>query len=142
MPDFFKFQPSRIFAFLLLAVYSTAITCIGFLPFTALLKLLFVLILMCSFVYYFLRYARLSLPISYAGLRFEEGSVILILQNGDRLQGRISHTTLVTPLMTVLNVVAQENKRLNAVVIFPDSMHPERFRELRIMLKWGCDELV
>jgi len=45
--------------------------------------------------------------------------------------------SLVTPFITVLNVLPQGARLARSVVILPDSLDAESFRQLRVWLKWG-----
>jgi toxin CptA len=45
--------------------------------------------------------------------------------------------SLVTPYLTVLNVLPQGARFSRSVVILPDSLDAESFRQLRVWLKWG-----
>ena len=63
--------------------------------------------------------------------------IALISRDGKELNGHVLRSSLVTPAMTILNVAYTGKMRIDSVVIFPDSMDAERFRELRVLLKWG-----
>ncbi len=70
-------------------------------------------------------------------LLLEEEQAVLTLRGGDQLAGQVLRTTLVTPFLTVLNVRPQGARLARSVVILPDSLNAESFRQLRVRLKWG-----
>lgn len=62
---------------------------------------------------------------------------MLTSRNGKQVTGKVMPDSLVTPLLTVLNVLPQDTHWTRSVVILPDSMDAESFRLLRVCLKWG-----
>ena len=70
-------------------------------------------------------------------LTLEGDLAILTLRNGEQLTGQILRDSLVTPYLTVLNVLPQGARFLRSVIILPDSLDAESFRQLRAQLKWG-----
>lgn len=67
----------------------------------------------------------------------EGGDIFLISLDGREEHVQISNDSLVTPVIAVLNVMPYGKRKKHSVVIFPDGIDPERFRELRVLLKWG-----
>lgn len=88
-------------------------------------------------IYQLMLNAWLVLPASFVAIRVEREEVVLISRSGEEWSGYILRNSVVTPLLTVLNVLPHKKKSVRSVVIFPDSMNPERFRELRVLLKWA-----
>lgn len=137
MPNYFKLHPSRIFSILLLSVYLLTILSILMLPILALAKAALALILVCSLVYCLYRDAWLLLPSSCVAIHLDGTNIILATRGGGKLTGQVLRDSVVTPVLTVLNVLIQGKKSTRSVVIFPDSLDKERNRELRVLLKWG-----
>jgi toxin CptA len=107
------------------------------LPVSVPAKAALVLILVCSLFYYLCRDAWLLLPASHVAIQLEGSNIILATRGEDELKGQVLRDSVVTPVLTVLNVSVQGMKSTRSVVVFPDSMDKERFRELRVLLKWG-----
>lgn len=81
--------------------------------------------------------AWLSFPSSTIAIRIEGNDIVLFTRDGSELEGTIMGDSLVTPLLTILNVLSLPNQRKISVIIFPDSLGVEHFRELRVLLKWA-----
>ena len=70
-------------------------------------------------------------------LTLEEDRAVLTQRNGDQLTGKILRDSLVTPFLTVLNILPQNAHIAHSLVILPDSLDGASFRQLRVWLKWG-----
>ena len=136
MPNYFGLRASRLFSLLLLTVFSLAILVMFLMPIEIWVKAVFVCLLLYALVYYLRRYAWLSLPHSYVAIRLEADAVTLITRAGLEVSGTISRDSLVTPLLSIVNVLPKGRMFVASMVVFPDSLARERFRELRVLLKW------
>ena len=134
---YFKLNPSRIFSAALFSVYSLAFLIIFILPIAALARAGLAVLLICALIYYLRRDAWLLLAPSCVAIRMEGKNITLLTRGGGEFTGRISSDSVVTSVLTILNVLPQEKNSVRSVVIFPDSLDKERFRELRVLLKWG-----
>lgn len=124
---------------MLVAAHSAALAVLALaLPLWA--KLAFAALLLFSLLYYLRRDAWLSLPASCIGLVLEGEGVVLLRRDGVRLSCGILQDSLVTPYLTVLNVLPQGARFARSVVILPDSLEAESFRQLRVWLKWKNQE--
>lgn len=94
-------------------------------------------LILASLAYYLLRDAWLRLGTSCVGLATDAEGVEIILRDGRRLPGVILNDSLVTPALVVLNVRPQGARGIRSVLILPDSVDAESFRQLRVWLKWG-----
>ena len=137
MPGLFKLYPSHICSALLFFVYTLTILIVFMLPMVVLTKVALAALLSCALFYSVSRDAWLLLPLSPVAIRIEGDQITLITRGGSELQGEISGNSVVTPFLTILHVLPQALRGVRYVVIFPDSMDKERFRELRVRLKWG-----
>lgn len=134
--NFFNLYPSRLLFVLMLIVYSLAIF-ICFVIFKPIwLSLLLSALLICALVYYVCRDVALLLPSSYIKLRAEGDSMILVTRNGNEITAQLARDSLVTSALTILNLLPTGLQRVRSVVILPDSMDKEAFREIRVQLKW------
>jgi toxin CptA len=131
-----EFSPSRYLAVILIAAHAIALSALlPALPLWAGAAL--AILLFISLLHYLLRDAWLRLPQSCAGLVLEVDGVVLIRRDGVRLPCRIMPGSLVAPGLTVLNMQQQGARTARNVVILPDSLDAESFRQLRVWLKWG-----
>lgn len=137
MSGLFKFHPSHICSALLFSGYALAILIVFLLPILVLAKAALAVLLAYALFYYLRRDAWLMLASSPLAIRIEGHDIALLTRGGGEVQGRISGSSVVTPLITILNVLPLAKEGARYVVIFPDSMEKERFRELRVLLKWG-----
>lgn len=137
MSHFFKISPSRISAALLVFVFLLTAIIIFLLPIFSLAKVIISILLVGALVYYLRLNAWLSFPSSTIAIRIEGNDIVLFTRDGSELEGTIMGDSLVTPLLTILNVLSLPNQRKISVIIFPDSLGVEHFRELRVLLKWA-----
>ncbi len=94
---------------------------------------------LASLLYYLLRDAWLRLPSSCIGLLLGEqgeGSTMLLRRDGRQVPCRILPASVVTPYLTVLIILAEGVRFKRTLVILPDSLKVELFRQLRVWLKW------
>lgn len=89
------------------------------------------------------RYGLLLLPWSCVALNVNShNELTLVLRNGDLLQVQVCHDSVVTPFLTVVNCKGKDARllvRLLAMhlVILPDMLDAEDYRQLRVWLRWG-----
>ncbi len=137
MQNHFSLSASRIFAILLLLIHGVSLATLAVLPVTAWLKWAGAAACLFSLSYYLRRDAWLSLSSSCVAVRVEGGQVVLATQGGRELAGQLQRDSVVTPYLVVLNVLPQGARFARSVVIFPDAIAAEAFRELRVILRWG-----
>ena len=133
----FKLQPSRYLAAVLVVVHGSALAVLFPLTLPVWARTALAIVILFSLAYHLRRDALLSSRIAVMALLLEEEQAVLTLRGGDQLAGQVLRTTLVTPFLTVLNVRPQGARLARSVVILPDSMDAETFRQLRVRLKWG-----
>ena len=133
----FKLYPSRIFSALLYSVYLTSLLIVFILPAGLPAKAALAAVLIFSLRYSLRRDAWLLLPSSHVAICLDGARIVVKSRLGSDISGRVLRDSVVTPLLTVLNVVPQGRRGMHSIIIFPDSMDKERFRELRVLLKWN-----
>lgn len=141
MSQSFELYPSRIFLFLLLTVHLLVIFTVFMLPILLLAQVGLAAVLLCSLLYYLKRDGWFLHPVSYIAMQLEGNQITVTCRDGMASSGQISADSVVTPLLTILNISSNSTKAMQSVVIFSDSMERERFRELRVLLKWGMSGL-
>jgi hypothetical protein len=123
----------------MLIVYSLAIS-ISFVICNQLwLSSLLAVLLLCALIYYLCRDVALILPYSYIKIRLDGENIMLITRNGNEIPCQLARDSLVTPVLTIVNFLPANKQRVRSVMIFPDSMGKEAFRELRVLLKWSSE---
>ena len=135
----FKLYPSRIFSALLYAIYTASLLIVFVLPAALLAKAALAAVLIFSLRYFLRRDAWLLLPSSHVAFSLDGDRIVLKSRMGSEISGQVARDSVITPLLTVLNVVPQGKRGMRSIIIFPDSMDKERFRELRVLLKWNSD---
>ena len=133
----FNFRPSHYFASMLITAHCITLAALYPLTFPVWAKTALALPVLFSMGYHVLREAWLSAPSATVRLTIEEDLAVLTLRNGDQLTGKILRDSLVTPLLTVLNVQTRNTRIAHSLVILPDSLDAASFRQLRVWLKWG-----
>ncbi len=100
-------------------------------------KLLGIVFLAASLVFYLRHYALLISPESIVAFELSEAMhCTLETRDGQHLACVILGSTFVAPYLVVLNLKPQ-NKFLGcSVVILPDSIDGGEFRQLRVLLRW------
>ena len=135
---YYTLRPSRLLVLTLLCLCAAALASIWKLPSHQLLLFLLSIAALAWTGYHLSLDARLRLQHSCVAFRLEgEGDIVLVLRNGRHVPCRLSADSLVTPYLVILNVALNEQRSGRSLLILPDSMGAERFRRLRVALKWG-----
>lgn len=137
MQQQFKLRPSRYLAAVLVAAHGAALAVLVPLILPVWAKAALSIVILFSLAYHLHRDALLSSKIAVMALMLEEEQAVLTLRGGDQLIGQVLRDSLVTPYITVLNVLPQGARLARSVVILPDSLDAESFRRLRVWLKWS-----
>lgn len=137
MQQQFKLQPSRYLAVILIVAHGAALAALFPLTLPAWSKVVLALLMLFGLAYHLRRDAWLSAPSSGTALMLEGDRVVLSTRGGKQLAGKVLRDSLVTPLITVLNVLPQGARFARSVIILPDSLDAESFRQLRVWFKWG-----
>ena len=94
-------------------------------------------LMLLSLMHHLRRDAWRSAPSAGVALTLDGDRLVLTTRGGEQLAGQMLHDSLVTPFITVLNVLPQGARFARSVVILPDTLDAESFRQLRVWLKWG-----
>lgn len=139
MRNYFAFYPSRQLAVCIFLGHGVAFGALVLVPIPKVALILLLIVLSLSSIYYVLRDAQLSLPGACIALRLEGEQVVLFNRNGDELTGRLLRSSVITPYMVILNIVLENHRWRQNVILLSDSMDAELFRQLRVTLKWGVE---
>lgn len=137
MQQQFKLQPSRYLAVILIVAHGAALAALLPLALPKWSKAALALLVLLDLGYHLRRDAWLSAPSSGTALALEGDRVMLATRGGKQLSGKVLRDSMVTPFITVLNVLPQGARFARSVIILPDSLDAESFRQLRVWLKWG-----
>lgn len=133
----YNLKPSAYLAIALIAPHGIAMAALLSLTLPFWAHGLLILLLLTSLLYYLRHNAWLSAPSSAISVLLDEDRIVLIQRSGTQIVGKLSSNSLISPLLTVLNLLPQNSHRACSVVILPDSLDAEDFRQLRVCLKWG-----
>ena len=133
----FKFHPSRYLAAVMIAAHCTAIMALLPLTLPVWAKAALSVLVSFSLAYHLWRDAWLSAPYSCVGLVLDGDQVALTTRGCGQLAGQVLRESLVTPHLTVLSILPQGARLARNVLILPDSLDAESFRQLRVWLRWG-----
>jgi toxin CptA len=132
-----EFKSSWYLAALLAAVHLVAIIVLVPLALPTWARIGLMLALAANLAYLLYRDIMPGLPSSCAGLVLGKEGLGLLTRAGTRLPCRVLNSTMVTPAVTVINVMPPGARSARSVVILPDGLDGEAFRQLRVWLKWG-----
>lgn len=139
MPELIIYlKSSRQYALLLCFAHFAAICILWKIDWSIYIKLIGAILLAISLCLYLRCHALLLSPRSIVSLRFsEDGSTCTAqTQSNEHITFMVKGDTFVTPYLTVLSMKSPYSILPRNIVIFPDSIDIEKFRQLRIWLRW------
>lgn len=96
-----------------------------------------ILVLGASLAFYLWRIALLRSPQSIVAIEIGDGDKVAFQTRSGRWHaGRLLGTSFVSPGLTILNLSPDDARLTRSVVIVPDNVQSEDFRQLRIWLRW------
>ena len=132
-------KASRILAALLAAMHALGIGLLWSLQLPLWLKAASTAWLLASLAFYLGRDAWRAFAWSVTALSMDsECRCGLQTAKGEWLDADLLGSSFVSPYLTVLNVRPQRSRWARHVIILPDAIDPERFRQLRVLLNWKC----
>ncbi|MBI5658455.1 MAG: hypothetical protein HZC43_02660 [Nitrosomonadales bacterium] len=137
MRQSFGLQPSRYLAAILGVAHGVAFAALIPLAFPAWAKAALGFVILFSLFYHVRRDAWLAAPSSGTALTLESDRAVLATRGGKPLVCRLLRDSVVTPRIAVLNMAPEGARFARSVIILPDSLDAESFRQLRVRLKWG-----
>lgn len=133
----FNLQPSICFTIVLVVSHGAMLAVLVPLALPLWAKILLASLVLTSMLYHVWHDAWLLALSSNKTLLLDGGIILLVARNGDQVIARVLTDSLVTPFITVLNVLPQGSYLARSVIILPDSLDAESFRQLRVWLRWG-----
>ena len=133
VPISIELRRSRLLLVLLILAHSLAAGCVLMLPWPALLRAILLLVSGVS-LGYTLRPSRIT------DLRLcAPDRVDCLLSDGSRLPLDVQPESTAFSQLIVLRLRLGESKRVSSLVLLPDQMSAERFRLLRLWLRWRAE---
>jgi len=84
-----------------------------------------------------LRHALLRMPDSVVALEVNSDDALAVqLRRGGWRECEVLGSTYVVSFLVILNVRESVSRKARRIVILPDSIDPENFRQLRVWLRW------
>ena len=134
-----KLSPSLWLAGMLTAMHGMALTLIWLLPFNLWLKIVAVLLLLASLIYHVRRDAMRTSRNAILALKISpECRCSVQVRSGDWFEAQLLSTSFVSHYLTILNLRFDHVRLVKHVVILPDAIEAEQFRQLRVLLRWRC----
>lgn len=131
-------KPSRQLSAWLLFGHIAAAVCVLIVAMPLWLQALLAMALLLNLIYTLTYQAWRRWPTSIVGLLFErDGEVRVEYRNGTVRAARVLGSSFVAPYLTIILLKPDQRWLTSAVVILPDAVEPELYRQLRVWLKWG-----
>lgn len=137
MQQQFKLQPSRYLAALFTFAHGVALALLYPPALPAWAKAALSACIVSSLGYHLWRDALLASKSSVRTLMLEGDRMVMTTHGGESITGAVLRDSLVTPFLTVLNIRLESVRIARSIVILPDSLDAESYRQLRVWLKWG-----
>lgn len=103
------------------------------------IKLLAILLVVMSSIYFILRDVLLMLPWSWQRLKLDsKGQLTLINRRGQQFQPALAETTFIHAKLTILNFKRKGNSLgLSPVILLETPATTDEVRRLRVWLRWA-----
>lgn len=138
-----EFKPSIILSTLIILLSSSAISILVLLSLAWQIKCVLVALILISACYAVLQQGLLLMPNSIVGLSINsKNELYLRYKDGQEDEVSVNGSTVVTAYLVVISFCRQNVAILNRlfpqhIVILNDKIDEERFRQLRVWLRWG-----
>ena len=130
-------KPSLRFALLLLLFHMATAISVYVTAVPAVAKVLTIVLITLSLVYYLARDVFLVLPASWREISLGQGGVSVIARDGSSFLAQIAHTTVVSPYGILLRTRLAGHRLLISRIIFPDALGVNEFREPCVRLRFA-----
>ena len=107
------------------------------------IKLMLGMVILSAVIYTVCQYGLLLLPWSYIALNVSSSNLLqLVRRDGKQIDVHVCGDSVVTPFLTVVNCQVADAPLLTRLfaphlVILPDALDAESYRQLRVWLRWG-----
>lgn len=135
LPVILTLRPSSRLAHLLLLAYGAALAVLSAISIPDWIRLVLLLMVFCSAGLVWQRAHGRTRIVSL--LLRADGKLEYTRLNGESGEAQPHPHTTATPQLTIL--LLRLGKRIEALVLLPDSLHAEEFRWLRLWLRWQAE---
>lgn len=131
-------KPSRYILAALVTVHTAAAVVVWPLQIPGVAKATLVAFVVASFARSLWRNALLKTRGAIVAIALEDSQNVSVrTREGPWREARILGTSYVSPRLTALNLRVEGLTLVRHVVMVPDNVDSEDFRQLRVMLRWG-----
>lgn len=131
-------EPSLKLAKILVSVHLVAISLMYSLPLFIDLKIMGIVVLIISLIYYLRKNAFLTDADAIKVLMLsDEMPCQLTLHSGESYTCNVLENSFVAPYLTVVNLKLEGKFFPQSLIILVDSLDAEEFRQLRVWLRWN-----
>jgi toxin CptA len=131
-------RPSRLIAATLTVIHVLAGLAVLPLHVPVIVKLALIIATCVSFAHGIWRHALLGSRSAVIALEMRDRETVKALTRDGRWhEGRVLGTTYLSGRLALLNLRLRNKRLARHVVLVPDNIDPEEFRQLRVMLRWG-----
>lgn len=131
-------QPSRMLTVLLLSVSLAACLILLCIPVLSWLKALAILLISLATIWHVAKNALLLLSKSIIKLELTSEAEFFVTQrDGQKIKAEVLTTSFVAWYLVMLNLKLPDSRLVRHVVLMPDMLDGEAFRQLRVWLRWG-----
>lgn len=134
-------RPSYVLAWTIgLASLLSCVILVG-LPIHSVIKVTGILLTVSAAAYSIQRYALIVLARSIIHVSLNhESKLQLTCKDGSKHEVHVLESSFVAAYLTVLNLQCVENGRRIHLVLLPDNVEADNFRQLRVWLRWGREK--
>ena len=133
----FNFKSSFYLALALAVMHGTAWVSLLFLALPVWANAALFSLLAVNLWHHLTHRAWLAAPASTVALQLDGDQIIVVARDGRQIAGRVLPDSITAPWLTIVNILPQGSRLVRSVIIFPDSLDVDSFRQLRVALKWG-----
>ena len=128
---------SRFLTIGLFVAHFAAAACVLIVPISIWLQLFLCAMLVTSLGLYLAREAWRIRASSIVELQCDrEGGAWIQTRRGETREARVLGSSFVAPYLTIILLKPNANWRVRTLLILPDAVEAELFRQLRVWLKW------
>lgn len=136
-PVHLDLKPSTLLAAILASAGIGACLILAFMPLALWFKLVLVA-LVVGFSTYHVMDVLLHFSRSLVGLELNsKGELHVRRKDGKKQSATVVANSVVLPHLTILNLKIGNNRWHGHILITPDRVEPDAFRQLRVWLRWG-----
>jgi toxin CptA len=133
----YSFHSSVYLAIILIVAHGVALAALTPLDLPLWAKNSLAFFIVFSLGYHLRLDAWLTAPLANVALLLEGDQIVMTMRNEKTWSGHILSDSLVTPYLTILNVLPLGARFTSRIIILPDTLDAESFRQLRVWLKWS-----